>query len=163
MLGPVLEHLNDELLKPAIDRTFAIMYRRGMIPRPPDELAGIELKVEYISIMHQAQKMVAAASLDAFLSRVGNIAQFKPDTIDKVDLDQVVDEYGEIYGVPPRVVVPDDKVIDLRERRAQAQQQAQASAQAAELASAGKTLSETDTEGKNALTDLLALAGQGPG
>lgn len=163
MLGPVLEHLNDELLKPAIDRTFAIMERRGMIPRAPDELAGMELKVEYISIMHQAQKMVAAASMDAFLTRVGHLAGVKPDVVDKVDFDQVVDEYGEIYGVPPRIVVPDDGVADIRDARARAQQQAQASAQAAELASAGKTLSETDTEGKNALTDLLALAGQGQG
>lgn len=167
MLGPVLEHLNDELLNPAIDRTFALMLKRDMIPTPPDELQGVNLKVEYISIMHQAQKMVAAGAMDQFLDRVGTIAitQSKagqhPEALDKIDTDQAIDEYAEIYGVPPRIVVPDEQVAKLRKARAERAAQAQAAAQAEQAAGAAKQLSDTDTEGKNALTDILALAGQG--
>jgi len=154
MLGPVLEHLNDELLDPAIDRNFNIMLRRGMIPTPPEEIQGENLKVEYISIMHQAQKLVSAGAIDGFLSRVGNMAQFKPDVLDKVDMDQTVDEYGDIYGVPPKIIVPDENVIQLREQRAQAQAMQQKIAMAEQASKAGKNLSETDTDNKNALTDL---------
>jgi len=163
MLGPVLEHLNDELLKPAIDRTFAVMHRAGLIPEAPDEIAETDLKVEYISIMHQAQKLVAAGSMDAFLERVGAITKIKPDAPDKVDLDQSIDEYAEIYGVPPRIVVPDDKVAEIRAGRREAEESLQRAAIAEQVAKTANTLAATDTEGKNALTDIARLAGQGAG
>ena len=68
-LGPVLEGLHDELLDPLIDRTFDMLVRlsepgwRGtgpvLLPPPPEELAGADLKIEYISILAQAQKLVS--------------------------------------------------------------------------------------------------------
>jgi len=161
MLGPVLEHLNDELLNPAIDRTFAIMLRKGLIPEAPEELQGQDLKVEYISIMHQAQKMVAAGGMDHFLDRVGAIAKLDPTIIDKVDRDQVVDEYADIYGVPPRIVVPDEEVAQMREARDAANQAAQRAALAESAAKTAQTLAATDTEGRNALTDVAQLAAAG--
>lgn len=162
MLGPVLEHLNDELLNASIDRTFAIMLRKGLIPPPPKELeSGSPLKVEYISIMHQAQKLVAAGAMDRFLERVGIIAKIDPAVVDKVDRDQVVDEYADIYGVPPRTVVPDEQVAAAREQRVAAQQAAQRAAFAESAAKTAQTLSATDTAGQNALTDIARAAGQG--
>ena len=64
-IGPVLDRLNDELLDPAIDRIFNIMMRRGMLPPPPDELQGQPLRVEYTSVMAQAQKSVGIGSIEA--------------------------------------------------------------------------------------------------
>ena len=52
------ERLNDELLDPLIDRTFAIMLRVGLIPPPPQQLQGQSIKVEYTSILAQAQKLL---------------------------------------------------------------------------------------------------------
>jgi hypothetical protein len=54
----VLEQLNQDLLNPLIDRTFNIMVRKG--PRCPSRPSsqGQPLRVEYISIMAQAQKAV---------------------------------------------------------------------------------------------------------
>lgn len=161
MLGPVLEHLNDELLNPAIDRTFAIMLRKGLIPEAPEELQGQDLKVEYISIMHQAQKMVAGGAMDKFLDRVGAIARYDPTIVDKVDRDQAVDEYADIYGVPPRIVVPDEQVAEIRAARARQQQAAQQAAMAESAAKTAQTLSATDTAGQNALTDIARLAAGG--
>jgi hypothetical protein len=39
-LGPVLEQLNQDLLDPLIDNTYAIMERQGLIPEAPEELHG---------------------------------------------------------------------------------------------------------------------------
>ena len=64
-LGPMLENLDEDVFDPAIDRIFNIMLRKGLIPPPPDVLQGQPLRVEYISIMHQAQKMVGIASVEA--------------------------------------------------------------------------------------------------
>lgn len=157
MLGPVLERLNDELLDPLIDRTFAIMNRQGMLPMPPQELQGAELRVEYISILHQAQKMVATAGMERFTAFVGALAQGKPEVLDKLDADQAVDEYAESMGVPPKLVVPDEKVMLIRQQRAQQMQAQQAMEQAQPLARAAKDMSETNMEGNNALAQVLGM------
>lgn len=162
MLGPVLERLNDELLGPSIDIAFEIMKRRGMIPEAPREIQGIDLKVEYISIIAQAQKMMATGALDRFLGIVERVAAYKPDIVDKVDLDQAIDEYGDQMGVPPRIIVPDDKVADIRAARAKRQQVADRAALGQQMAQSGKALSETDTSTKNALTDAIAAVGGNP-
>lgn len=121
-LGPVLERQNIDLLDPIIDIAFNTMGRRGLLPQPPKELAGTTLTVKYTSILAQAQRAVATGSLERFASFVGQLAQAKPEVLDKMDGDQMVDEYGDSIGVPPRVVVPDDQVAEMRAARAQQQQ-----------------------------------------
>ena len=161
MLGPVLERQNEDLLDPLIDRTFAIMARKGLIPPPPAELQGMDLKIEYISIMAQAQKLVATAGLERFVGFVGNLAAAKPDIIDKIDLDQVVDEYGDMLGVPPKIVRPDNDVAQMRMARQQAQQQAERAAQMQQVAQGAKLLSETDMGNDSLLTRMGAAMGAG--
>lgn len=163
MLGPVLERMNDDVLNPAIDLTFAYMDRQGLVPPAPPELEGVKLKVEYISVLAQAQKMVSIASMDRFYATVKGLAglqleaQREVTVLDKVDLDQSVDEYGDQLGVAPRVIVPDDKVVQIRKDRAQRQAAAQRVAAVEQAAGAAKDLAAADTGGKNALTDLIAL------
>lgn len=155
-LGPTLERQNDELLDPLIDRGFNIMLRRGLVPEPPREIQGEHLRVEYISIMAQAQKLVGLAGIERFAGFVGQVAQVDPQVLDKIDRDQMVDEYADITGVPPRIVVPDDKVAEIRAVRAKAQKDAADLAALEQAARAGKTLADTNTGGKNMLTDLVS-------
>jgi hypothetical protein len=158
MLGPVLERLQNELLSPAIDRTFNIMQRGGLLPEPPEEMQGMDLKVEFISMLAQAQKLVGIGSIDRFMAYVGSIAQMNPAALDKVDFDQSIDEYGEILGVPPRVIVSDDKVAETRAARAQQEQMMQAAAVAPAAADVAKSMSETQTVGNNALAAIMGNA-----
>jgi hypothetical protein len=155
MLGPVLERLHTELLNPLIDRTFNIMARNELLPQAPEDLAGVTLKVEYISVMAQAQKAIGTGAIERLAGFVGNMAAAKPDVLDKFDADQSVDEYAEMLGVPPKIVVPDDIVQRVREERAQMQQQQMAMEQAQMGAQAAKVMSDADTEGNNVLTDII--------
>lgn len=157
MLGPVLERLNSELLDPLIDRVFDIMVARGMFPEPPEELQNMPLRVEYISIMAQAQQLLGLGSIDRFTTFVANLAAAKqdPSVFDKFDTDQAIDEYGAITGVPPRIIRSDDAVASLRADRAEQQAQQQQIEMGAVAAQNAKTLSETDTSGDNALTEIL--------
>ena len=168
MLGPVLDRLNDELYNPAIDIAFGILRKRGtfdpgMPLEPPEELQGMELRVEYISIMHQAQKLIATGAIDRFVSTVAQLgavqvnAGQKPTALDKLDMDQVIDEYADITGVPPKIVVSDEAVARIRASRAQTEAAAAAAAQAEQLAKTGKTLADTSLEGDSALTRLLGV------
>ena len=162
MLGPVLERLHTELLDPLIDRTFNIMVRNDLLPPPPEELGGVTLKVEYISVMAQAQKAIGTGAIERLAGFVGNMAAAKPEVLDKFDADQSVDEYAEMIGVPPRIVVPDDVVQQIREERAQMEQQQMAMEQANQVAQtanvgaqAAKVMSDTDTGGDNLLNNIV--------
>lgn len=158
-LGAVLEALNDELLDPLLDVLFDINLAAGRIPPPPDSLQGVELRPEYISIMAAAQKLLGTTSLERLAAFSGNLAQMDPTVLDKVDLDQLVDEYADSLGVPPATVRPDATVEARRQSRAQAQAQQQQLAQLQAGAQTAKTLSDTDLESPNALTAMLRGVG----
>ena len=167
MLGPVLERLNDELLDPLIDRTFAIMIEQSaprwagllpgkpVLPPPPEELAGLDLKVEYISILAQAQKALGVAAIERTVGFAGNLAGIAPEVLDKLNLDQAIDEYGLNIGVAPTIIRSDDEVAQIRQQRAAAAQQQQAMEQMSSAVQGAKLLSETDVTSPNALTALM--------
>lgn len=154
-LGPVLEQLNQDLLDPLIDIVFDLMSRQNLLPEPPEELQGQTLKVEYISIMHQAQKIAGLAGIERFAGFVGDMASFIPDVLDKIDADQTVDEVAEIMGVPPAIVVDDETVAIKRQARAEAEAAAAEAEKVAANAGAAKDLSQASLEGDSALSRLL--------
>lgn len=154
-LGPVLERLQDELLDPLIDRAFGILLRNGMLPEAPEELSGSELRVEYISMMAQAQKLLGTSSIERLASFVGNLAAVKSDVLDKVNFDELVDEYGNALGVKPDLIRTDEEVAELRAERADQVAQAQAAESAANAVQGAKVLSETDMQGDTALSRLV--------
>ena len=160
-LGPVLEQLNQDLLDPLIDITFSIMDKQGLIPPPPEELQGKPLKVEYVSIMAQAQKLVGLSSIERFLTVTQNMMQVNPQIADKVDYDQAIDVYGDIVSIPHGIIRPDEEVAKIRnERKAAAQKQAQLE-QATQAAQGAKNLSETQMGGDSALDALLRASQTG--
>ncbi|WP_059244393.1 portal protein [Escherichia albertii] len=159
MLGPVLERLNDELLNPLIERTFSIMERKNLLPQPPQILEGTPLRVEYISVMAQAQKAIGLSSLERFVAFVGNMAQFSPGALDKLNADQAIDAYADMSGVSPMVVVPEEQAQQARQQREQQMQAQQAAVMGMAAAQGAKTLSETQTSEPSALTALANAAG----
>lgn len=174
-LGPVLEQLNQDLLDPLIDNTFDFMVRQSVdargnfidgaiIPRPPEELRGAPLKVEYVSIMAQAQKMLGITSVDRFTNFAINTAAQtqKLDLLDVVDFDELVRTYGDITSIPPKILKRADVVAAERQQKAQQAQAMQATQMVREGAGAAKDLASADLEGNNALKELMrqAQAGQ---
>lgn len=147
MLGPVLERLHNELLSPMIDTAFDYAVKAGILPEPPPELEGMELKVEFISVLAQAQRAVAAQGVDRLLGTVGQLAGLKPEVLDKIDFDQVIDDYAEMYGVNPEIVIADNKVAELRAQRAQEMAAAQQAAAMPQLVESAKTAGDVNVQG----------------
>jgi len=163
-IGPVLDRLNDELLDPAIDRIFNIMNRRGMLPPPPEELQGQPLRVEYTSVMAQAQKAVGIGSIERFVGFIGNMAAAGfQQAADKLDVDQAIDEYGDMLGVPTTITKSDEQVQAEREKRSQQQQAAQSLQMGTGAADIAKTLSQAGTGDPNLLTSIQQAMQQGQG
>lgn len=155
MLGPVLERLHNELLNPLIDIAFARLVEAKVLPPPPPELQGRELKVEFVSTLAQAQRAVGVGAVDRLLGVVGGIAALKPAVLDKLNEDQIVDAYADMLGVDPNLIVADDKVVLIRESRAQQAKAMEQMAQQQAMVQTAQTASQIDTEGKNGLTDVL--------
>jgi len=151
MLGPVLGRLQGELLEQIIDRTFAIMYRKGVLPTPPRELAGSDLKVEYLSILAKAQEMSSVNAMLQMLNFAGALAQVKQEVLDKLNADGMLDEFAEKLGVPPQALLPEDQVMAIRKQRAEQQAQMQ------QMAAAQSAANMAQTAGKTPLGDGTVL------
>jgi hypothetical protein len=158
-LGPVLERTNDELLDPLVDRVFAMMLQAGLIPEPPDALAGGQpLKVEYISIMAQAQKLVGVVGQDRFLQSTIALFEAFPEARHKVVIFQAIDNYGDMLGVDPRIVRSTEDAEALQSAEAQAQQEAAAAEQAKSMGAAIKSAGSTPMGGDTALNRIVESA-----
>jgi hypothetical protein len=149
MLGPVLERLHNELFDPLINYTFDRMVETDILPEPPEAMQGKELAVQYISTLAQAQRAVGLQSFDRLIATVGAIAGAKQDPAvwDKVDTDQIIDEYADGLGTAPSVIRSDDAVAALRADRAAQEQAMQAAAAAEQMANTAKTVGDTDAAG----------------
>lgn len=142
MMGPVLERLNNELLLPLIDSTFTHMAEMGALPPAPPELAGMDLSVEFISMLAQAQRAIGTNSVDRFVGSLGTVAQMKPDVLDKFDSDAWADAYSDMLGVDPKLVIANEQVAIIRQTRAQAQAAQQKLAAAQQVSQAAKNFGQ---------------------
>jgi hypothetical protein len=142
------------------------MARAGMLPPPPKELEGVDLKIELTGLLAQALKAVQMGGIQQFTGFVAQMAKLQaeageaPSILDKLDIDQAVDELGMAIGVPPTIIRSDDDVAKIRADRARAQQQQkamQAAQPVAQLAGAAKDLSETPLGEGTALDAVMGV------
>jgi hypothetical protein len=107
------------------------MLKADILPPAPEEMNGQEIRVEFVSMLAQAQRAVGVNSVDRWMMSVGSVAQFKPEVLDKIDSDYWCDAYADMLGVDPKMIVATDKVALVRGERAK-QQAEVAKAQMAE-------------------------------
>lgn len=154
MLGPVLERMHNEILDPLIEMTFSRMVEANIVPPPPDELQGMELNVEFVSMLAQAQRAIATNSVDRFVGNLGAVAGIKPEVLDKFDADRWADAYADMLGIDPELIVPGEQVALIRKQRAEAAQAQQQAAMLNQGADTAQKLGSVDTSQQSALTDV---------
>jgi len=124
LLGPAVGRYIAEMLNPIIIRTIGILARRGRLPNPPDEIMqDPNYEIDFISQLAQAQRRSELNALMTGLSVVGQVAQFMPEALDKVDADKVIDETWAVVGAPAKVLRDDGEVQAIREAKGRAAQQ----------------------------------------
>jgi len=114
VLGPVLERLKNELLDPLIERTFAIMARRGVLPLPPENMQGEDVKIQYVSMIAQAQKQSGMAAIEQGIAFTTQLAQANPQVLDRVNFDAALEEGLDLLGVPPVLLRSEEETAQLR-------------------------------------------------
>ena len=70
----------------------------------------------------------------------------------KLNIDQAIDDYGNMVGVPATIIATSEQVAQVREERAKQQQQQQAMQTSMAAVQGAKTLSETQTDQPSALS-----------
>jgi hypothetical protein len=122
-LGPVIEGLVPEFFKPQIIRCFNICLRKGVFPEIPPEYHDMigDITIEFTSPLAQAQKLVAAKSIEISLAFIGQASAVEPSVMDKVDIDAAVDEYFDAHGTPTRILRSPEEVQARRKQREEAQ------------------------------------------
>lgn len=156
-LGPVLESLDHELLQPLIEATYAYMQEADILPPAPDSIAAQAIKVDYISLLAQAQKAIGIGALERTIGFAGTLAQLKPETLDMLDSDQMMREFSDQIGAPPGTLLSPDELTEYRNNKQKAAQQAQMAQAAEPLAGAANLLSEANLNGMEALERGAAL------
>lgn len=160
-LGPVIERVNTEKLEVAIDRTYGIMERGGLLPPAPDALQGVNLRIDFVSILTQMQRMVGLGQIERTVSFVGNLAAAFPQAADKLDIDETIDEYADRAGMPKKLIRSKQAVDQIRQQRDQQQRMQQMAATMPAVkdgADAAKLLSETDSGGSSLLDRVTGQA-----
>jgi hypothetical protein len=157
MLGPVLERLHNELLSPLVDITFNRMVASGALPPAPQELQGMDLNVEFVSMLAQAQRAIGTNAVDRFVGNLGAIARMKPDILDKFDQDQWADVYADMLGVDPSLIIADKEVALLRDARNQAMAAKEQAAALQQTSQSVKNMAQAPTGQPNALTDVMNM------
>jgi len=133
LLGPVLGRLQSELLKPLIDRTFALLLRRNLFRPAPDFLSGQDIEIEYVSPLAKAQKSAELQSIMRGIEILGSLANVAP-VFDHVNMDKLVKHLMDVVGVPQKVLKTQNEVQAKREQDQQQQAQQQQMAQMQQVA-----------------------------
>ena len=163
MLSPVLEQMHDEVHARLTKGTFEICQRNGILPPMPPELEGMEdaLKVEFISLLAQAQKSVATPAMEKTLALAGNLAGIAPEIIDNFNLDETIRTHAQMSGAPERIMRDTNEVDKMRKARQAEQARQQQMQEVAAMAGpvrdgveAAKLMSETNVS-ENAMQNLL--------
>jgi hypothetical protein len=164
LLGPVLERILDALSM-AVDRTWGIATRGGLMPPPPPQLqrAPTHIEVDYISMLALAQRGLATAAIEKAYGFAGNLVGIFPEIKAKFDIYETIDEYADALGVSPKLIVPTkdaQAAVKAEADAAKAKEDAAMMIQGGgQIAQAGKTLSETEVGGgANALDRILGTA-----
>ena len=122
LVGPVLERLHDELFIPLMDRTFECMRDLDMLPPCPPELAGRRLRVEFVSLLAQAQKLVGINAADQYLALTLKASAAWPEALDTLNVDHLLDNYAESLGLPVNLTRSSEERKQMRAARAEAAQ-----------------------------------------
>ena len=156
MLSPTMNALQDEFISPVTMREIDIFIEMGLVAdgdgkpglQMPPELIEAEGEYEVIFTSPMAKNQYAeevSGFFRAFEVALNAAQQTQdPSHIDHFNLDVAIPEVSAQMSTPARWMNDEAKVRKIREQRQQQQQQSELLKNAAPLASAAKTLTQTE-------------------
>ena len=122
-LGPIIGRLEADYTSVIAERTFNVMLRAGAFLPAPDKLRGQDIEFQYASPLEQAIKQQELAALTRSLELLDPFIQFNPEITDWFDSDAIAKSMPKAFGYNSAFLKTPDAVGQIREGRAQAQQE----------------------------------------
>lgn len=134
LLGPILARLEDEFLKPLVDRVFNIMIRRQIITTAeiPEVLQNRNIHPRFSSTIARAQKSSELLPFERTIQVMAPLVQADPTIMDNINGDEALQVVAKIQNLDQRLLRTRDEVAQIRQAKAQAAQQAAAAQQQAQ-------------------------------
>jgi hypothetical protein len=149
LLGPAVGRYMNDVLQPLIEKVVFILYESNSLPRLPDVmLQDPNFEVKFVGRLVQTQRQSELSNLVNAIGIAGQVAQFKPEVLDKINADQAVEDIFDISGVSAKILNSDSDVKQIRQARAEAQAQAEKIAALQAGANIYKTASEGELNAK---------------
>ena len=156
-LAPLLNRMETEYLEPAIEATFVLLERAGQLPPRPESLDGAALEVSYASPSSQSQFATRLSNIQAFMQDIAPLAQIKPEILQAVNEQKLLESYAKYRNIDPEVVKSAQEFEQEQQAAAEAEQQQMQMQTAPQLAGAMKDVAqarETDPEGMGQLLNI---------
>lgn len=170
LLGPAGAKIQAGLSR-LVERETGILERKGVFEgggplSPPDSLLGRGFGVRFRAPLDRLRRAGELLGVQQTFAFAGQIAQFDPTVLDRLDTDKALDLAQEINGAPRVIFRRDEEVEQLRAERDELAPAQAALAAAAEMAGGEGTgqLTETGIEGvenANAILEQLGLGAAG--
>lgn len=123
--APHQGRVQEEYLQPKIARRFALLWKAGQLPAPPEGLPqGVALNITYESAAAAAQKSVEGNAAIRILQDLLPLAQIKPRLTDRIDEDGLFEVLVEARGAPARMVRSREAADEIAAARQQQEQMA---------------------------------------
>jgi hypothetical protein len=150
LMGPQRDRLVTDGLRPVYEQVAVIEEKAGRLPPPPPVVEDLVLqntdatiKVDFIGPLAQSQKMLFELQpIINWANSVGPIVAMDETTLDKFDLDGMVEDVAESLAVPQKRIRTDAEVKEIRAARAKALAQQQQQEQLQQMAEAVPKLSK---------------------
>jgi hypothetical protein len=122
LMAPTLGRLQKDFLDNVVENGVGILGRSGQLKEMPEELENADLDIEYTGPLPRAQKGEIAVGIDGWMNALSQRAEFFPEALDIVDVDQAERTRAELMGVPAKALKPQNEVDEMRQERADKQE-----------------------------------------
>ena len=122
LASPLILRVTNEVGNPLIGLSFAKMNALGVLPPPPKEIQGMPIKVKYVSVLAQAQRLIGISAIDQWTQSVYEDSKFIGEALDIINIDEKNQEKAEMFGIPSRIVNSPEVLLKKRQDRAAVQE-----------------------------------------
>ncbi len=129
-VSPMLIRMHTELFTRLVTRHFNLLDRGGLLPAPPPELEGKEIRVEYVSPLTASQRQLEALGTLRTVEALLPWAQIDPAVFDRFDPMEVAEVVHAGSGAPASMLRSKEEA----RRVGKAREEAQAAREAAPAA-----------------------------
>lgn len=156
ILGGFTKRFNSKFLRNVIERFWNILDDLGLIDPAPQQIAGAEIKVEFTSLLAQAQRSIGSSTIEQSLDFVLRAAAVDQGLMDVADFEAYIRTYNRSISAPPLLLRSSEDIAKIREQRNQDQQNAMMMQNSDKMAKAAQAMATTKPQDGSMLNNAIS-------